>query len=245
MNNCSKPNSIYALDREAQLQRVRNIQKPRVGKVNLTIFKPTIFKKNGANAAAPKVSTFDSILNINNFDGAARAASLREILNNRPNGAAPARELATPVDAESATAAVAGERLEIESAVARARTAPPVEVNNTIVNNNFLTVDNSSFATVGNVPGAAPIMKVHSVGELIEFASVERNKLGQLEFHLGLHNDFRNGFEVRVVSYGNRRIGLRARSKSGADSPPAAELEELISFLKKAKFDVVEALISK
>lgn len=84
-------------------------------------------------------------------------------------------------------------------------------------------------------PPAPPPALVH---EIVQYAAVERDRDGYMQFVLGAAPGVLGGLQVRLTAFGQRRIGICA---TGADNARAAEhLEGLVQALRRRGLDVVD-----
>ena len=97
------------------------------------------------------------------------------------------------------------------------------------------------FAASSSAPPAAvsrPILPPPEVLQgLVEFAALTKDKEGNSEFRLGLDPSVLGGMSVKLVAYGERRLGLRFR---GGDESSDAQLAKLVANLRARGIDIVD-----
>ena len=72
---------------------------------------------------------------------------------------------------------------------------------------------------------------------LLQFALLTKNKDGRHEFRMGLDPSLLGGATVKLVSYGQRRLGLCVR---GGEALDEAELERLVAALRERGIEIAE-----
>jgi hypothetical protein len=88
--------------------------------------------------------------------------------------------------------------------------------------------------------GRAGLLPSAVLQQVIEFAGVHRNKQGEAEFHLGLVAGAMGGLRLKVIAFGNRRLGLKVSCKQkGAVKDLEGQVAALADELRKRDLDVV------
>lgn len=104
-----------------------------------------------------------------------------------------------------------------------------------------LPVPHAAVPPADPIPAGPNLQLAEALQQVVEFAGIHRNREGHVEFMLGLLPGVVGGLRMRVIAYGNRRIGLRYR---GGGAVPICTLESelgaLAAELRKHGLDVVE-----